>query len=77
MKDTAISDVIIFHFQTITYKTAAFEPVEADTPADAKLIELKETEHKHDILVPGPTQYISSPAVAYTHALGNWSSAWF
>merc|ERR1719385_87844 len=56
--------------QTITYKTAAFEPVEADTPADAKLIELKETEHSHDILVPGPTQYISSPAVAYTHALG-------
>merc|ERR1719481_371200 len=56
--------------QTITYKTAAFEPVEADTPADAKLIELKETEHKHDILVPGPTQYISSPAIAYTHALG-------
>merc|ERR1712146_862490 len=41
--------------QTITYKTAAFEPVEADTPADAKLIELKETEHSHDILVPGPT----------------------
>merc|ERR1712233_196519 len=36
--------------QTITYKTAAFEPVEADTPADAKLIELKETEHSHDIL---------------------------
>merc|ERR1719391_749925 len=56
--------------QTITYKTAAFEPVEADTPADAKLIELKETEHSHDIFVPGPTQYISSPAVAYTHALG-------
>ena len=27
--------------QTVKYKTAAFEPVEADTPADAQLIELK------------------------------------
>merc|ERR1711944_98506 len=55
--------------QTITYKTAAFEPVEADTPADAKLIELKETEHKHDALVPGPVKYVSSvvPAVAGYH----------
>merc|ERR1719362_2739474 len=50
--------------QTIKYKTAAFEAVEADTPADAQLIELKETEHSHDILVPGPVQYVHSPAVA-------------
>merc|ERR1711874_154922 len=50
--------------QTLTYKTAAFEAVEADTPADAQLIELKETEHSHDILVPGPVQYVHSPAVA-------------
>merc|ERR1711915_1056031 len=46
--------------QTIKYKTAAFEPVEADTP----LIELKETEHSHDILVPGPVNYVHTPAVA-------------
>merc|ERR1712214_236299 len=46
-----------------------FEPVEADTPADAKLITLKETEHSYDVLVPGPTKYISTP-VAYPHALG-------
>merc|ERR1719367_553039 len=54
---------------TITYKTAAFEPVEADTPADAKLIELKETEHSYDALVPGPVKYVSSvvPAVAGYH----------
>jgi hypothetical protein len=43
--------------QEVKYKTAAFEPVEADTPADATLIELKETEHKFDTLVPGPVQY--------------------
>ena len=43
--------------------------MEADTPADAKLIELKETEHSHDILVPGPTQYVSSPVLSY-HAGG-------
>ena len=54
---------------TVNYKTAAFEPVEAATPADAKLIELKETEHSYDVLVPGPTKYISSP-VAYHHTLG-------
>merc|ERR1712012_1287243 len=46
--------------KTFTYKTAAFEPVEADTPADAKLIELKETEHSYDALVPGPVKYVSS-----------------
>merc|ERR1739844_11509 len=49
--------------QTLTYKTAAFEAVEADTPADAQLIELKETEHSHDILVPGPVNYVHTPAV--------------
>merc|ERR1711982_54862 len=55
--------------KTFTYKTAAFEPVEADTPADAKLIELKETEHSYDALVPGPVKYVSSvvPAVAGYH----------
>merc|ERR1719420_2509464 len=50
--------------QTIKYKTAAFEPVEADTPADAQLIELKETEHTHEILVPGPLKYVHTPAIA-------------
>merc|ERR1712227_629196 len=52
--------------KTFTYKTAAFEPVEADTPADAKLIE---TEHSYDALVPGPVKYASSvvPAVAGYH----------
>lgn len=49
--------------QTVTYKTAAFEPVEADTPADAQLIALKETEHSFDTLVPGPVQYHHTPAV--------------
>merc|ERR1711935_377193 len=46
--------------QEIKYKTAAFEPVEADTPADATLIELKETEHKFDTLVPGPVTYAAT-----------------
>ena len=50
--------------QTIKYKTAAFEAVDAATPADAQLIELKETEHSHDILVPGPVNYVHTPAVA-------------
>merc|ERR1712106_146105 len=50
--------------QTIKYKTAAFEAVDAATPADAQLIELKETEHSHDILVPGPVKYVHTPAVA-------------
>merc|ERR1711981_19783 len=49
--------------QTVKYKTAAFEPVEADTPADAQLIELKETEHSYDTLVPGPVNYVRTPAV--------------
>jgi len=55
--------------QTIKYKTAAFEAVDAATPADAQLIALKETEHSHDILVPGPVSYVHTPAVAtYAHA---------
>ena len=55
--------------QTVNYKTAAFEPVDAATPADAQLIELKETDHSYDVLVPGPTKYVSTP-VAYPHAYG-------
>merc|ERR1711915_495649 len=55
--------------QTVNYKTAAFEPVDAATPADAQLIELKETDHSYDVLVPGPTKYVSSP-VASPHAYG-------
>merc|ERR1711936_1131992 len=54
---------------TVNYKTAAFEPVDAATPADAKLIELKETDHSYDVLVPGPVKYVSTP-VAYPHAYG-------
>ena len=45
--------------QTLTYKTAAFEPVDAATPADAQKIELKETEHSLDYLVPGPVKYVT------------------
>merc|ERR1712203_1343168 len=56
--------------KTLSYKTAAFEPVDAATPADAKLISLKETEHSYDVLVPGPTKYISSPVAYPHHALG-------
>merc|ERR1712003_467395 len=48
--------------KTLTYKTAAFEPVDAATPADAQKIELKETEHSLDYLVPGP---VAAPAVSY------------
>merc|ERR1712024_88802 len=55
--------------KTLTYKTAAFEPVDAATPADAQKIELKETEHSLDYLVPGPVKYVTShvtaPAVSY------------
>jgi len=50
--------------QTITYKTAAFVPVDANTPADSQLIKLKETEHSQDILVPQPVDYIHTPTVA-------------
>merc|ERR1711863_244942 len=50
-------------------QTAAFEPVDAATPADAQLIELKETDHSYDVLVPGPVKYVSTP-VAYPHAYG-------
>jgi hypothetical protein len=50
--------------QTITYKTAAFEAnADAATPADAQLLELKETEHSFDTLVPGPVKYVHTPAV--------------
>ena len=56
-------------FQTLTYKTAAFEPVDAATPADAQKIELKETEHSLDYLVPGPVKYVTktvaAPALSY------------
>eukprot|EP00091_Calanus_sinicus_P007985 TRINITY_DN1943_c0_g1_i4.p1 TRINITY_DN1943_c0_g1~~TRINITY_DN1943_c0_g1_i4.p1 ORF type:complete len:136 (-),score=28.58 TRINITY_DN1943_c0_g1_i4:206-613(-) len=51
--------------QTIKYKTAAFEPVDAATPADAQLISLKETEHSHDILVPGPSQLCPHPCCCH------------
>merc|ERR1719369_950575 len=37
---------------TIKYKTAAFEPVDVATPADAIKIELVETEHEQEILTP-------------------------
>merc|ERR1712134_209964 len=46
--------------QEVKFKTAAFEPVEAATPADATLIELKETEHTYDALVPGPVTYAAT-----------------
>merc|ERR1712200_320740 len=49
--------------QTITYKTAALEPVAADTPASTELLEVKETEHSFDTLVPGPVTYPHPPAV--------------
>merc|ERR1712226_1005232 len=55
---------------TVNYKTAAFEPVDAATPADAQLIELKETDHSYDILVPGPTKYVSTPVAYPHHAIG-------
>ena len=74
---TAVHAVPTVAKKTLTYKTAAFEPVEADTPADAKLISLKETEHSYDVLVPGPTKYVSTP-VAYNayahHAFGKSSN---
>merc|ERR1712110_973289 len=50
--------------KTLTYKTAAFEPVDAATPADAQKIELKETEHSLDYLVPGPVKYVTSHVAA-------------
>merc|ERR1712031_2247 len=50
--------------KTLTYKTAAFEPVDAATPADAQ-----ETEHSLDYLVPGPVKYVTktvaAPALSY------------
>merc|ERR1739840_64550 len=56
---------------TIKYKTAAFEPVDVATPADAIKIELKETEHEQEILTP-TIKYVANPApvaVGY-HGLG-------
>merc|ERR1712036_120525 len=56
---------------TIKYKTAAFEPVDVATPADAVKIELKETEHEQEILTP-TIKYVANPApvaVGY-HGLG-------
>merc|ERR1712012_809486 len=50
--------------KTLTYKTAAFEPVDAATPADAQKIELKETEHSLDYLVAGPAvSYAACPGL--------------
>merc|ERR1712179_565459 len=56
---------------TIKYKTAAFEPVDVATFADAIKIELKETEHEQEILTP-TIKYVANPApvaVGY-HGLG-------
>merc|ERR1711878_229907 len=54
---------------SLTYTTAAFEPVDAATPADAQKIELKDTEHSLDYLVPGPVKYVTktvaAPALSY------------
>merc|ERR550519_2782772 len=60
---------------TITYKTAAFEPVDAATPADTKKIELGETEHSQDVYTPTYTYAAGLPLVhhapvaTYTHGL--------
>merc|ERR1712139_78610 len=48
---------------TITYKTAAFEPVDAATPADTKKIELVETEHSQDVYTPTYTYAAGLPLV--------------
>merc|ERR1712055_757178 len=52
---------------TIKYKTAAFEPVDVLTPADAVKIELKETEH--EILTP-TIKYVANPLPAVVGAVG-------
>merc|ERR1740128_1600868 len=49
---------------TITYKTAAWEPVDAATPAATQKIELKETEQEQEILTPTLT-YAHAPVVNY------------
>merc|ERR1740128_429291 len=49
---------------TITYKTAAWEPVDVATPAATQKIELKETEHEQEILTPTLT-YAHAPVVNY------------
>merc|ERR1712198_118964 len=48
---------------TITYKTAAYEPVDAATPAHTKKIELVEKEHSHDVYTPTYTYAAAHPAV--------------
>merc|ERR1712050_289362 len=53
--------------QTITYKTAAFEPVEADTPADTELLEVKEVELPKIEL---PTTYATHGLLGYPYGLG-------
>merc|ERR1719228_1406597 len=54
---------------TIKYKTAAFEPVDVLTPADAVKIELKETEHEQEILTP-TIKYVANPLPAVVGAVG-------
>merc|ERR1711872_415728 len=48
---------------TITYKTAAYEPVDAATPAHTKKIELVEKEHSHDVYTPTYTYAAAHPAM--------------
>merc|ERR1711962_1346923 len=48
---------------TITYKTAAYEPVDAATPAHTKKIELVEKEHSHDVYTATYTYAAAHPAV--------------
>merc|ERR1711973_675578 len=52
---------------TIKFKTAGFEPVVADTPADTQKIELVEKEHEQEILTPAVT-YAHAPVLSYAHA---------
>merc|ERR1711997_961853 len=54
---------------TIKYKTAAFEPVDVLTPADAVKIELKETEHEQEILTP-TVKYVANPLPSVVGAVG-------
>merc|ERR1711974_9571 len=54
---------------TIKYKTAAFEPVDVLTHADAVKIELKETEHEQEILTP-TIKYVANPLPAVVGAVG-------
>merc|ERR1711976_342636 len=55
---------------TIKFKTAAFEPVDAATPAATQKLELIEKEHEQEILTPTIT-YATAPVVHapyYHHA---------